>query len=69
MGFAPHDPGVANAARSQRSYQTGRLAEKTGPKPIHDEVLLRSRLCGGQGDLIRAKSRREKAMKLATPPS
>jgi hypothetical protein len=32
-------------------------------------VLLRSRLCGGQGDLIRAKSRREKAMKLATPPS
>jgi integrase len=32
-------------------------------------VLLLLRLCGDQGDLIRAKLRREKAMKLATPPS
>jgi integrase len=46
-----------------------RLAEKTGPKTINDEVLLLLRLCGDQGDLIRAKLRREKAMKLATPPS
>jgi integrase len=32
-------------------------------------VLLLLRLCGDQGDLIRAKLRREKAMKLALPPS
>ena len=39
------------------------------PKTINDEVLLLLRLCGDQGDLIRAKLRREKAMKLALPPS
>jgi hypothetical protein len=32
-------------------------------------MLLLLRLCGDQGDLIRAKLRREKAMKLALPPS
>jgi integrase len=32
-------------------------------------VLLLLRLCGDQGDLIRAKLRREKAVKLALPPS
>src|SRR5216683_2992482 len=52
-----------------KRYQTDRLSEKAGPKTINDEVLLLLRLCGDQGDLIRAKLRREKAMKLATPPS
>lgn len=52
-----------------KSYQTARLAEKAGPKTINNEVLLLLRLCGDQGDLIRARLRREKAMKLATPPS
>jgi integrase len=52
-----------------KRYQTDRLAENAGPKTINDEVLLLLRLCGDQGDLIRAKLRREKAMKLATPPS
>jgi integrase len=52
-----------------KSYQTARLAAKAGPKTINDEVLLLLRLCGDQGDLIRAKLRREKALKLATPPS
>jgi len=52
-----------------KRYQTDRLAEKAGPKTINDEVLLLLRLCGDQGDLIRAKLRREKAMKLALPPS
>jgi len=55
--------------RVVKRYQTNRLAEKAGPKTINDEVLLLLRLCGDQGDLIRAKLRREKAMKLATPPS
>ena len=52
-----------------KGYQTSRLAEKAGPKTINNEVLLLLRLCGDQGDLIRARLRREKAMKLATPPS
>ncbi len=49
-------------------YQTDRLTEKAGPKTINDLLLLLRR-CGDQGDLIRAKLRREKAMKLALPPS
>ena len=52
-----------------KCYQTDRLAEKAGPKTINNEVLLLLRLCGDQGDLIRARLRREKAMKLTTPPS
>ncbi|MBI1789588.1 MAG: site-specific integrase [Acidobacteria bacterium] len=52
-----------------KRYQTDRLAEKAGPKTVNDEVLVLLRLCGDQGDLIRAKLRREKAMKLPTPPS
>jgi integrase len=55
--------------RVVKRYETNRLSEKAGPKTINDEVLLLLRLCGDQGDLIRAKLRREKAMKLATPPS
>jgi integrase len=51
------------------AYQTARLAEEAGPKTINDEVLLLLRLCGDQGDLIRAKLRREKALKLTLPPS
>jgi integrase len=51
-----------------KRYQTDRMAEKAGPKTINDEVLL-LRLCGEQGDLIHAKLRREKALKLTTPPS
>jgi hypothetical protein len=52
-----------------KRYQTDRLSEKAGPKTINDEMLLLLRLCGDQGDLIRAKLRREKAMKLTLPPS
>jgi integrase len=55
--------------RIVKRYQAGRLAEKAGPKTINDEVLLLLRLCGDQGDLIRAKLRREKSLKLTTPPS
>jgi integrase len=52
-----------------KRYQTDRLAEEAGPKTVNDEVLLLLRLCGDQGDLIRAKLRREKSLKLKTPPS
>jgi integrase len=51
------------------AYQTARLAEEAGPKAINDEVLLLLRLCGDQGDLIRARLRREKVLKLTLPPS
>ena len=39
------------------TVSTDRLASKAGPKTINDEVLLLLRLCGDQGDLIRAKLR------------
>jgi integrase len=52
-----------------KRYQTDRLAESAGPKTINDEVMLLLRLCGDQGDLIRARLRREKSLKLTLPPS
>jgi integrase len=52
-----------------KRYQTDRLAETAGPKTINDEVQLLLRLCGDQGDLIRGKMRRDKALKLKIPPS
>jgi integrase len=52
-----------------KRYQADRLNEKAGPKTINDEVQLLLRLCGEQGILIRATLRRDKALKLALPPS
>ena len=52
-----------------KRYQTDRLAQKAGPKTVNDEVMLLLRLCGDQGDLIRVKLRRDKALKLTLPPS
>jgi integrase len=52
-----------------KTYQTSRLAEKGGPKTINEEVQFLLRLCGEQGDWIRAQLKREKSLKLKTPPS
>src|SRR5882724_8292266 len=52
-----------------KSYQPSRLRGTAGPKTINDEVMLLIRLCGDQGELKRATLRREKALKLALPPS
>jgi hypothetical protein len=52
-----------------KRYQTARLREKAGPKTINGEVMLLLRLCGDQGDLIRATLRRSKALKLPLPHS
>jgi integrase len=52
-----------------KRYQADRLNEKAGAKTINDEVQLLLRLCGEQGALIRATLRRDKALKLALPPS
>src|SRR4051794_25586992 len=65
----PHAP-ARRCGRRHSDLPNHAAAEKAGPKTINDEVLLLLlRLCGDQGDLIRAKLRREKAMKLALPPS
>ena len=52
-----------------KQYQTDRLTEKAAPKTINEEVAFLLRLCGDQGDLVRARLRREKCLKLKTPPS
>jgi integrase len=52
-----------------KTYQNNRLAEKAGPKSINEEVQFLLRLCGEQGDWIRGQLKREKALKLKTPPS
>jgi integrase len=52
-----------------KGYQTARLAEQAGPKSINNEVLLLLRLCGDQGELIRSRLKRAKALKLKVGPS
>jgi integrase len=50
-------------------YQADRLIKKAAPKTINEEVALMLRLCGDQGDLIRSRLRREKALKLKVDAS
>lgn len=50
---------------SVRTYQTDRLKEKAAPKSINEEVGFMLRVLGEQGDLLRAKLRRTKALKLS----
>jgi integrase len=47
-------------------YQSDRLKEKAAPKTINEEVGFLLRLLGDQGDTIRARLRRQKALKLDT---
>jgi integrase len=49
-----------------KAYQSDRLKEKAAPKTINEEVGFLLRLLGDQGDGIRARLRRQKALKLAT---
>ena len=46
------------------TYQVARLKEGASPKSINEEVGFMLRLLGERGDAIRAKLRREKALKL-----
>jgi len=48
-------------------YQTTRLKEGAAPKTINEEVGFLLRLLGEAGDVIRARLRRRKALKLAVP--
>ena len=52
-----------------KGYQTERLAAKAAPKSVNEEVAFLLRLCGDQGELIRSRLRREKALKLKVDPS
>jgi integrase len=49
------------------TYQTVRLKEGAAPKSINEEVGVLLRLLGEPGDVIRARLRRRKALKLAVP--
>jgi len=48
-----------------KDYQTVRLKEEAAPKTINEEVGFLLRLLAEQGDGIRVKLRRQKALKLA----
>lgn len=52
--------------KTVKDYQTARLKEKAAPKTINEEVGFLLRLLGDQGDSIRTKLRRQKALKLRT---
>ena len=49
------------------NYQTARIQEGSAPKTINEEIGVLLRLLGETGDLIRARLRRRKALKLAVP--
>ncbi len=51
-------------AESVTSYQTARLKENGAPKSINEECGFLLRVIGEQGDYLRAKLRRRKALKL-----
>jgi len=51
--------------KTVKDYQTARLKEKAAPKTINEEVGFLLRLLGEAGEPIRARLRRQKALKLA----
>jgi integrase len=51
--------------RTVSEYQTMRLKETAAPKTINEEVGFLLRLLGDAGDVIRARLRRRKSLKLA----
>ena len=55
---------VAVSDATLKGYQTARLKEKAAPKSINEEVGFLHRMLGEQGDFIRAKLKRQHALKL-----
>jgi len=49
-----------------KGYQITRLKEKASPKSINEEAGMLLRLAGEQGDFLRAKLKRQRALKLST---
>jgi integrase len=56
---------VEVAEKTVKAYQSDRLKEKAAPKTINEEVGFLLRLLADQGDAIRSRLRRQKALKLA----
>lgn len=52
--------------RTVKAYQTARLKEKAAPKTINEEVGFLLRVLDEAGEPIRAKLKRQKALKLST---
>jgi len=50
--------------RTVKEYQSRRLGEKAAPKTVNEEVGFLLRLLGDRGDAIRARLKRQKALKL-----
>ncbi len=55
--------------KTVRGYQTERLKEGASPKSVNEEVGFLLRLLGDQGDMLRNRLRRAKALKLKVPPT
>jgi integrase len=55
---------VEVAEKTVKAYQSDRLKEEAAPKTINEEVGFLLRLLGDQGDGIRGRLRRQKALKL-----
>jgi len=55
--------------KAVKAYQVARLKEETAPKTINEEVGFLLRLLGDNGDAIRGRLRKQKALKLSVPPS
>lgn len=55
--------------KTVRAYQVARLKENASPKSVNEEVGFLLRLLADQGDAIRSKLRRERALKLKVPPT
>jgi integrase len=53
--------------KTVNAYQTARLKEGAAPKTINEEAGFLLRLLGDAGDIIRARLRRRKALKLVVP--
>lgn len=52
-----------------KKYQVTRLGEKAAPKSINEETGFLLRILGEQGDSLRLKLRRQKALKLPSRPN
>jgi integrase len=50
--------------KTVRGYQTARLKEKAAPKSVNEEVGFLLRLMGDAGEALRARLRKDKALKL-----
>jgi DNA modification methylase/integrase len=55
---------VEISEKTVKGYQTTRLKEKAAPKSVNEEVGFLLRLMGDAGEALRARLRREKALKL-----